>query len=168
MGDLELKFKMINILLLILSTSSGASMLDPKDLIEGADTNHQNAYQAVFKEISTWAKRNNPKTVKAVIENNLPTEREKFITNLNKMLSFYKMPLVENSSKLVIKRSCMIGFVPENNCFHGLEIDDGKNFFCFGCEMGHNHFGLGIRPAKKSEANKVIFNRGPKRSQGRN
>lgn len=154
---------------LIVYCSSSSGFFEPT-LMEGADSAQEENYNKVVEELKRWAKGNKPDKVRAVLEGQAGPERDKFIKDLNRMLKAYSLPLINNSDQLSIKRVCMIGIVLVKDCFDGIEINDGKNRFCFPCDRSRNDFIKGIRPASYKEEGKTgdLFQKKSPSPEGRN
>jgi hypothetical protein len=132
------------VLTLFFSVFNASALFEPA-LIDGANYGDKAGYDAIIKEVSGWGKVTKAETKRLILEGGASPERDRFIAYVNKSLSAQNLPNIINSPNLKIKRSCVIGFKPEPDCFQGVEISDGTHFFCFKCEQGHNAFGVGIR-----------------------
>lgn len=84
--------------------------------------------------------------------NSSDTNDEQFVSSLNKILSGYKLPELNHSSKnLVIYSRGTIGFASSSP--EGLEIRDGEWRLCLPCTFGRNNLVVGYIPYKLHERN---------------
>jgi hypothetical protein len=115
------------------------------ELLNGANYAERDQYAIIAKELKKWHRGNTPKKVGAILEGGPGPDRDRLISDMNRMLTLHKLPTISNSAALKMKRSCVTGIRAVENCFNGLEINDGVNVFCFGCEVNYNQFANGIR-----------------------
>lgn len=103
-------------------------------------------HQTVVQDLRSWG-RENQKSIPLIV-NNDEAERKNLLMLMNQWLKEQKLPLINTQAKLQISKTCLIGFVPDPNCFSGFKITDGAHQFCFPCMVGHNLMAIGVVPAK--------------------
>lgn len=87
--------------------------------------------------LKNWAEEIGDKEVRRILSMDGP-ERRKLIDGLNEKLKAGGYPTIEGYTGIVMRKSCIVGFIDTPECFEGLDITDAKNRFCLPCIIPHN------------------------------